>query len=53
MRRKKHPHIVMHDEKIVCLHCGQSLTIPVPIGINVFLAMSKAFGKDHKNCEKK
>jgi hypothetical protein len=52
MRKRKSDHIVMHDKGAKCLHCGRYLEIPLPIEISVFVAMSKAFVKSHKNCKK-
>ena len=41
---------VAGTKKMMCLHCGTQLDVPLPIGISIFIAMSKAFIKEHKNC---
>lgn len=51
MRKFKADHVVMQGKGAICLHCGMTLTIPVPIEIPVFCAMADAFVKCHKNCK--
>ena len=34
-----------------CKRCGDIQTIPLPIPIDIFVAMSKAFVKLHKHCK--
>jgi hypothetical protein len=49
---KKTDHIIgmTGTKKMLCSHCGTTLDIPLPIEISVFIAMSKAFVKSHKDC---
>jgi hypothetical protein len=52
MGYKPTDHIIIKDQRIECLNCGRKLLIPLPISIPVFLAMSKAYVKEHKNCKR-
>lgn len=35
---------------LICLHCGDIYVPSLPISIDMFLDISKRFGKQHKNC---
>lgn len=37
--------------RMFCLHCGEHYTPALPINLNMFLAMSKVFGGQHKTCK--
>jgi hypothetical protein len=36
-----------------CTHCGAKQGIPIPVYLDIFIAMMKAFEKSHKHCLKK
>jgi hypothetical protein len=52
VRKPNSEHVRIVDGKFKCLHCGEALTIPLPISVNMFVAMGKAFTKDHLYCKK-
>ena len=54
----KHDWIVLkydvYPNQLICERCNQKMEMPQqPIPINVYMAMLKAFGKDHKKCKVK
>lgn len=48
-------HLVINPEltAMECLHCGAKQTIPIPVYLDIFIAMMKAWEKGHKHCTKK
>lgn len=50
--KSKTSHLVMSPEfqAMQCLHCGAKQTIPIPVYLDILVAMMKAFEKSHKNC---
>ncbi len=46
-------HVVMRGNDFVCLHCGQRYRPTLPAPINVMVAMSRAFGRAHRDCQPK
>jgi hypothetical protein len=44
-------HVAMQGSAFVCLHCGQRYEPAMPCPINIWLASSKAFQKDHRRCK--
>lgn len=52
MEKAKIEHMVIRNEKLFCMNCGDSQAIPFPIAIPVFSAMSTAFEKMHAKCRK-
>ena len=55
MKRRKGDHVVSSCNGLVmqCLHCCQSYEFRMPIAVGVWVAMSKAFYRLHKDCVKK
>jgi len=49
---KKTDHITMRNKGLFCLNCGGEQTLPMPLAIPIFTAMTKAFTKMHKDCDK-
>lgn len=45
------PWIVMGDNCIKCLHCGETQNLGLPMRIPVFLALGKAYRKEHRDCK--
>jgi len=43
-------HCTIRNGKLFCLHCGQSMELPIPMSINMSAAMMNAFQEDHKDC---
>lgn len=52
MAKSKTDHVILRNNAMFCSHCGRSQAIPFPVEIPVFSAMTKAFSKSHKDCEK-
>lgn len=50
-KKKKGDHVIMRNSKMFCSHCGSSQSVPYPIAIPVFTAMTSAFTKMHVNCK--
>lgn len=53
--KKKDDHCVMHpsmENTLLCLNCGWTQKIAMPISIPMFGAITKQFGKEHRNCPK-
>lgn len=53
MRKNDHIRIANTDNggyALLCLHCGEIYVPSLPISIDMFLAVSKQFGKEHKDC---
>lgn len=40
------------DPAMECLGCGAKQTIPIPVYLDILVAMMKAFEKSHKHCQK-
>ncbi len=51
LKKSRTPHCVVGENSLRCTHCGEEVKLPMPISINMFTAMSKAFIKDHKSCK--
>lgn len=51
---RKGDHVVMGpgDNQVQCRHCGDVLTVPMPIDVRVFCDLMKSYGKVHRNCPK-
>lgn len=45
-------HCVFKDNHLMCLHCGGSFTLPLPMDIKEMGQKSKAFIKLHEDCKK-
>lgn len=44
-------HVTMGKNAYWCLHCGAEFPLTLPMSINMMIATSQAFTKDHKNCK--
>lgn len=55
MRKIKSEHIVLHSDPFTmeCRNCGIKQIVPVPVLLNILIAMMKEFGKSHKFCTSK
>ncbi len=50
----RYPHIKIKDSgTFVCEHCGQIYTPALPCPLDMWLAMSRQFIRDHKACPPK
>lgn len=44
-------HVTLGKNAYWCLHCGAEFPLTLPMSINMMIATSQAFTKDHKNCK--
>lgn len=44
-------HVTLGKNAYWCLHCGMEYPLQLPMSINMMIATSEAFAKDHKNCK--
>jgi hypothetical protein len=54
VKRRKDSHVTIDGSKksFTCLNCGASYKPKLPVLVSVFVAMGKAFVKEHKGCRK-
>ena len=53
LRKNDHIRIANTDTggyALLCLHCGKIYVPSLPISLDMFLAVSKQFNKEHKDC---
>lgn len=43
----------MNTGELFCERCGDSYVMTMPVSVNVAVAISKAYGKDHSSCRPK
>lgn len=50
----KHPHLIFNLQtgSMVCRICGGAQGVKYPVGMNIMIAIMRAFEKDHKDCAK-
>lgn len=44
-------HVTLGKNVYWCLHCGTEYPLQLPMSINMMIATSEAFAKDHKHCK--
>lgn len=54
VRKMKNEHLILNTEltSMDCLCCGAKQKIPIPVYLDIFIAMMKAFEKSHSHCQK-
>ncbi len=51
MSKKKKDHTGLRDGKMFCFHCGGEYDMNLPQPIDMVVAMTKVFTKQHKDCK--
>src|SRR5271169_2270671 len=49
--KSKTDHVVLGANSLRCLHCGREYEMAMPCSIDMMIAMSKTFNKEHKGCK--
>lgn len=53
MSATKADHVIFKfdSNQLLCTHCGETYPVTMPVSVNMFAAMGKAFGKSHRGCK--
>lgn len=50
---KDSTHVVCTESGFKCVHCGQASSVRFPISVSDWIALSRAFVKEHIDCKAK